>query len=65
MNVLLKYCFSKTLMVLSRIAVVSEKNIFQTTHVAKKKNKIQNKKKQLVTVGTRYWVPPVFSGVIL
>ena len=54
MNVLLKYCFSKTLMVLSRIAVVSEKNIFQTTHVAKKKNKIQNKKKQLVTVGTRY-----------
>ena len=52
MNVLLKYCFSKTLMVLSRIAVVSEKNIFQTTHVAKKKtkfrkkkNKIQNKKK--------------------
>ena len=54
MNVLLKYCFSKTLMVLSRIAVVSEKNIFQTTHVPKKKNKIQNKKKQLVTVGTRY-----------
>ena len=49
MNVLLKYCFSKTLMVLSRIAVVSEKNIFQTTHVAKKKKtKFRIKKNNLL-----------------
>ena len=49
MNVLLKYCFSKTLMVLSRIAVVSEKNIFQTTHVAKKKTtKFRIKKNNLL-----------------
>ena len=45
MNVLLKYCFSKTLMVLSRIAVVSEKNIFQTTHVPKKKRQNSELKK--------------------
>ena len=48
MNVLLKYGFSKTLMVLSRIAVVSEKNIFQTTHVAKKKTKFRKKKNNLL-----------------
>ena len=48
MNVLLKYCFSKTLMVLSRIAVVSEKKFFKLRTLPKKKTKFRIKKNNLL-----------------